>query len=169
MVKSDMNNLIYLFQIFLVLFFCTHGAFAREDKSYGITRQTHGSSEFTFRNERLVHELTKLDQNWIEIFYDGASPVFVRSGVFKDGLPTTTSERFTGLSKEMIRQASMPGDAHPRRIYVGGEIYNRTSNGFFEIMPNPGVTARESILMGVEFSTRELESLRNSLLKPPQE
>jgi hypothetical protein len=138
-----------------------------EDKDYGLTRQTHGSSTFVLRNEKLLYELSKLGGNWIETFYDGAQPVLVRSGYFKDRAPVTTSERFPGRASLSVQLLSIPGDIHPRRIVVGSEIYNRSADGFFEIMPDPLKTLTESTLMGAEFSTRELDKLRATLLQKP--
>jgi len=137
---------------------------AADDKRFGITRQTHGSSIFTFRDGKLLHELTKIGENWSEIFYSGVAPVLVRSGHFKENKVRVTSERFTSEAIVSVHQVSISGDDHPRRIYVGSEIYNRVPSGFFELMPDPSETIKESRIMGMEYSTKELEKLRKDLL-----
>jgi hypothetical protein len=155
----------FLLSLTAVLLGCLSCVHAAEDKDFGISRQTHGSSAFVFRNGKLLHEVSRLGENWTEIFYDGAEPVLVRSGYFKDSMPIAISERFPGRSHLTVQQVSIPGDIHPRRILVGPEIYNRSADGFFEIMPDPRKTLTESTLMGVEFSTRDLTEFRESLLK----
>ena len=137
---------------------------AADDKRFGITRQTHGSSIFTFRDGKLLHELTKIGENWSEIFYSGVAPVFVRSGHFEQNTVRVTSERFTGEAIVSVHQVSISGDDHPRRIYVGSEIYNLSPSGFFELMPDPSETIKESRIMGLVWSTKELDKLRKDLL-----
>ena len=137
---------------------------AADDNRHGITHETHGSSIFTFRDGKLLHELTKIGENWSEIFYNGVAPVFVRSGQFKGNQPLVTSERFTGETAVSVGQVSITGDEHPRRICVGSEVYNRSASGFFELMPNPSETIKESRIMGLEFSTKELDKLRKHML-----
>jgi len=141
---------------------------AADDSRFGITHVIHGSSIFTLRDGKLLHELSKLGENWSEIFYNGVAPVLVRSGHFKENKPLVTSERFTGEAVVSVHQVSISGDDHPRRIYVGSEIYNRSPSGFFELMSDPSETVKESRLMGLEYSTKELDTLRNQLLNNPQ-
>ncbi len=141
---------------------------AADDNRFGITRETHGSSIFTFRDGKLLHELTKLGENWSEIFYNGVVPIFVRTGHFKENKPLVTSERFTGEAVVSVSQVSISGDDHSRRLSVGSEIYNRSSSGFFELMPDPSETIKESRIMGLEYSTKELDKLRKHLLHSSQ-
>lgn len=142
---------------------------AAEENRHIITSKTHGPSTFTFRDGKLLHELTKLSDTWSEIFYNGVAPVYVRSGHFKANQPVVTSERYTGKAAISVQQVSNPGDDHPRRIYVGSEIYNRSPSGFFELMPDPKETIKESVLMGMEYSTKELEEMRKRLLHMSQD
>ncbi len=139
---------------------------ASDEVSSGITQQKHGDSTFTFRDGKLVHELSMLGKNWIEVFYADSTRVLVRAGYFKeDGPPIVVSERFQSEAGVTLRQVSRSGENHPIRVYVGGEIYNKNAQGFFEIMPHPEDTLRESIIMGPEFSTKELEIIRKSCLE----
>lgn len=161
-----MKRLCLLFAATLLILGVHHGN-ASDD--HGITQQVHGPSEFTFRNGRLVYELSRMGENWSEIFYDGTAEVFTRAGIFKDGQPVVTSEHYKG--KGAVHLLSMLGDHYPRRITAGGEIYNRTKEGFFKIMPDPSVTHRESVIMGAVFSTKETMALRERFLapRPPSE
>lgn len=140
---------------------------AADDKRFGITRQTHGSSIFMFRDGKLLHELTKIGENWSEIFYSGVAPVFVRSGHFEQNTVRVTSERFTGEAIVSVHQVCISGDDHPRRIYVGSETYNLSPSGFFGLMPDPRKTIKESGITGLVWPAKELDKLRKDLLHGP--
>lgn len=150
-----------------VLCFLSHQTLSHADRDqHGISRQVHGGSTFTLRNGTLRHEVSKLNDRWVELFYAGSVPVFIRSGQFVEGKPVVTAERFQAEAGTAIRQVSTPGDDYPRRIYIGPEIYNLTETGFFEILPNPEETLKESAILGAEFSTKEIEAVRKSILQP---
>ena len=166
--ENNMRNFILIKIACMVVLSNLHGAPASDGGQSDITRQIHGDSIFTFRDGKLRHELSKLRDNWIEIFYDGSVPVFIRSGYFRNEQSVVSAERFPSEAGISVRQVSLSGDAHPKRIYIGEEIYNRSENGFFEIMPNPEETSKESVIMGPEFSTRELDELRRTFLKLPR-
>ena len=166
--KNNMRSFISLPIICLALTLILCQVPAADDERFGITRQVHGDSTFTFRHGLLLHEVSKLRENWVEAFYDGSKVIFIRSGYFAEGQPVTTGERFPAETPASVRQVSLPGASHPKRIYVGKEIYNRSENGFFEIMPNPEETMKESTVSGPEFSTNNLDQLRKSLLSKQQ-
>jgi hypothetical protein len=134
-----------------------------EDR-HGLTREVQGTSAFVFRWGELRHEVTRLGSHWVEAFYEGGQAVIVRAGVFDEGRPVVTSERFPSGRSVAVFQVSGQTGPHPVQMTVGTEVYRRTEEGFFEILPDAKDVLKESVLLGTEFSTRELEQLRAELL-----